>query len=79
MRRALGGMAAPESRRLPRPLRSVFAENREQATTAVAAYHGRRVRLFGSAARGDDGAGSDVDLLVDFEPGSPPFDLARLT
>jgi hypothetical protein len=29
-----------------------------------------RVDLFGSVARGTQGAGSDVDLLVEFEPGS---------
>jgi predicted nucleotidyltransferase len=36
--------------------------------------------LFGSAARGDDGPESDVDLLVTFEPGAKVslFTLARL-
>jgi uncharacterized protein len=29
-----------------------------------------RVDLFGSVARGEDGIGSDVDLLVEFLPGS---------
>ncbi|HEX9436904.1 MAG TPA: nucleotidyltransferase family protein [Candidatus Limnocylindria bacterium] len=36
---------------------------------ASASRHGiRRVRLFGSAARRTDRAGSDVDLLVDLRP-----------
>ncbi|MBY0525626.1 MAG: nucleotidyltransferase family protein [Gemmataceae bacterium] len=35
-----------------------------------------RVRLFGSVARGDAGAGSDVDVLVDFEPGRSLLDQA---
>jgi hypothetical protein len=30
----------------------------------------RRLRLFGSLARGDAGPGSDVDLLAEIEPGS---------
>jgi hypothetical protein len=29
----------------------------------------RNVRVFGSAARGDAGPASDVDLLVEVEPG----------
>jgi predicted nucleotidyltransferase len=35
-------------------------------------YHVRRLGLFGSAARGEAGAESDVDLLVEFEPGEAP-------
>lgn len=36
--------------------------------------HGiRRLALFGSVLRDDFGPGSDVDLLVDFEPGDRPF------
>ena len=30
----------------------------------------RRLMLFGSVLRGDDGPGSDLDLLVEFEPGA---------
>lgn len=29
-------------------------------------YRVKRIRMFGSAARGEDGPGSDLDLLVDF-------------
>ena len=43
--------------------------NREQIL-AIAARHGaRHVRVFGSVVRGEDGPESDVDLLVEFEPG----------
>ncbi len=42
-------------------------------------YHVRELALFGSVARGEAGAGSDVDLYVEFEPGRHPglqwFDL----
>ena len=31
-------------------------------------YGARDVRLFGSVARGDDSANSDIDLLVRFDP-----------
>jgi predicted nucleotidyltransferase len=32
------------------------------------------VAVFGSVARGDDGPESDIDLLVDFEPGATLFE-----
>jgi hypothetical protein len=35
-------------------------------------YHVRRLGLFGSAARGAPGPESDVDLLIEFEPGKAP-------
>lgn len=35
-------------------------------------------QVFGSVARGDDGADSDVDLLVEFPPGTSLFDVFRL-
>jgi predicted nucleotidyltransferase len=37
----------------------------------------RRLSLFGSVARGDEGAGSDVDLAAELEPGAR-VDLFRL-
>lgn len=46
-----------------------------QAVLEAARRHGvRDVRVFGSVARGDDTAGSDVDLLVDLQ-GRSAFDL----
>lgn len=46
---------------------------------ALARAHGARtVRLFGSAARGEERAGSDVDLLVELEPGRNLLDLIGL-
>ena len=33
-------------------------------------YGVRRLSVFGSRARGEEGAGSDVDVLVEFEPES---------
>jgi len=35
-------------------------------------YHVRRLGLFGSAARGELAPESDVDLLIEFEPGKAP-------
>ena len=45
----------------------------------IAASHGaRNVRLFGSAARGEDRPDSDLDLLVEMESGRSLLDLVGL-
>jgi predicted nucleotidyltransferase len=36
-------------------------------------FGARRIRIFGSVARGEDGAGSDVDFLVDLPYGYDLF------
>jgi predicted nucleotidyltransferase len=36
-------------------------------------YGARRIRVFGSVARGDEGPDSDVDFLVDFDRGYDMF------
>ncbi len=59
-------------------LRALVEQRRDDIKTIAARHHGRRVRLFGSVARGDERDGSDIDLLVDFSPGSSLFDLLRL-
>lgn len=45
----------------------------------IAAKHGaRNVRIFGSVARGEARPDSDVDFLVDMEPGRTLFDMGGL-
>ena len=45
----------------------------------MARKHGaRNVRVFGSVARGDAGPDSDVDILVELEPGRSLLDHAAL-
>lgn len=45
----------------------------------IAAKHGaRNVRIFGSVARGDTGPDSDVDFLIELEPGRSLLDHAAL-
>lgn len=51
---------------------------RHEVLDAAAACGAREVRLFGSAARGEEDAESDVDFLVTMEPGRTLLDLARL-
>ena len=45
----------------------------------LASQHGaRNVRVFGSAARGEADGDSDIDFLVELEPGRTLFDLGAL-
>jgi predicted nucleotidyltransferase len=45
----------------------------------IARSHGaRRVRLFGSVARGEDTTGSDLDLLVDLDSDRSLLDLVAI-
>ena len=54
-------------------------ENRRAEILALAERHGvRDVRVFGSMARGDADAGSDVDLLVSLAPGKTGLALGAL-
>jgi uncharacterized protein len=56
-----------------------FIRSKRQAILQLAAEHGaKNVRLFGSYARGDAQENSDVDLLVELEPGRSLFDLGSL-
>lgn len=58
-------------------LYDVLQEKRDQILK-IAYEHGvQNVRVFGSAARHEDGPASDLDLLVDFEEGRSLFDLIR--
>jgi predicted nucleotidyltransferase len=57
---------------------SIVREHRDEIL-AVAARHGARsIRLFGSLARGEARPDSDVDLLVELEPGRSLLDLIAI-
>jgi len=52
---------------------------RREEILRLAAFRGaRNVRVFGSVARGDAGERSDIDFLVDLEPGRSLLDLGGL-
>lgn len=52
---------------------------RREEILGFAAEHGaRNVRVFGSVVRGESDASSDVDLLVEMEPGRSLIDLVGL-
>lgn len=57
---------------------SVLQQQRAAILAAAQRHGATNVRVFGSVARGEDDAQSDVDLLVDMEPGRSLFDLGAL-
>ena len=53
-------------------------ERRDEIIDAARARGASHVRVFGSVARGDATEASDVDFLVDLEPGRSLMDLGGL-
>lgn len=54
-------------------------ESRRTDILSLATRHGaRNVRVFGSVARGEARSDSDIDILVDMEPGRSLFDVGGL-
>ena len=59
-------------------IEQLISEKRDEILRIAAEHGARNVRVFGSAARGEAGDGSDVDFLVEMEPGRSLLDLAAL-
>ena len=59
-------------------LEELRTTKREEILRLAARRGARNLRIFGSVARGDSDAQSDIDFLVDLEPGRSLLDLARL-
>jgi predicted nucleotidyltransferase len=58
---------------------SELLKDKGEAILQIAAKHGaRNVRVFGSVARGEADDQSDIDFLVDMEPGRSLLDLGGL-
>lgn len=51
---------------------------REEAVRYLTANGATKISIFGSYARGDAGAGSDLDVLVEFSDRKSLLDLVRL-
>jgi predicted nucleotidyltransferase len=59
-------------------LEALLKEKRESILYICAKHGARNVRVFGSVARGEADEQSDIDLLVDMEPGRSLLDLGGL-
>ena len=62
----------------PPPSLHELRERRETIVRLAGGHGARDVKVFGSVARGDATAGSDVDFLVTMESGRSLFDLGGL-
>jgi uncharacterized protein len=71
-------VAEPTGTRAAGPSMEQLARVRAEILAAASRHGATNVRVFGSVARGDADAASDVDFLVDFEPGRSLLDLASL-
>jgi len=60
-------------------LKELLKEKRPEILQIAARHGARNVRVFGSVVRGDAREDSDVDFLVDLEPGRSVLDQAALT
>ena len=58
---------------------ALLASKRDAILQLTARYGAHHVRLFGSAARGEATADSDIDVLVEFEPDRSLLDTIALT
>ncbi len=56
----------------------IIGDKREAILALAAKYGASNVRVFGSVAEGEADEGSDVDFLVDMEPGRSLFDVGGL-
>ena len=56
----------------------LLSEKRDEALRIAARYGAHNIRIFGSVARGEADQDSDVDVLVDMEPGRSLLDLGGL-
>lgn len=59
-------------------LSELLQEKREEILRLCARYEAQNIRIFGSVARGEADEQSDLDFLVEMEPGRSLFDLGGL-
>jgi uncharacterized protein len=55
--------------------KELLKDKREDILRLAAKYGVSNVRIFGSVARGQAGPESDIDFLIDLDPGRTLFDL----
>jgi len=59
-------------------LQNLLKQKRKQVLETAAHYGAYNVRVFGSVARGEADEASDIDLLVNLEPGRSLMDLGGM-
>jgi|GEM_PF-487737 len=64
--------------KMAKPYAELLKAKRDEILRTAIKHGASNVRIFGSVARGEADAASDIDLLVDVEPGRTLFDLSEL-
>jgi len=59
-------------------LRDLLDAHRDEIAEIAARHRVLTVAIFGSVARGDEGPNSDIDLLVEFAPGTRALEVLAL-
>lgn len=57
---------------------ATLSAHRDQVVAMARVHKANQVRVFGSVARNEDHAGSDIDLLVSFDADASLYDLVDL-
>lgn len=60
------------------PINQILPQKRAEIIRLAAAHGAYNVRIFGSVARGESDTESDLDILVNLEPGRSLLDLGGL-
>ncbi len=63
---------------MPLTINELLKSKRQEILTIAARHGARNVRVFGSVARGEDRPESDLDILVEMEPGTSLMDHVAL-
>jgi len=58
--------------------KKLFIDKKEEILSIAENHGASNIRIFGSVARGENFHGSDIDFLVDMEPGRSLIDHASL-
>ncbi|MDP2797304.1 MAG: nucleotidyltransferase family protein [Methanoregula sp.] len=65
---------------MPKPdIYHLVASKKDEIAVLAARYGASHIRVFGSVARHTAGENSDIDFLVELEPGRTLFDLGGLS
>jgi hypothetical protein len=59
-------------------IKELLQDKRNEILRLASQHGARNLRVFGSVARGEAGPESDIDFLVELEPGRTLFDLGGL-
>jgi uncharacterized protein len=67
------------TRKIPNEIDELLKNKRDEILRAADMRGAKNIRVFGSVTRGEAKSDSDIDFLVDLDPGRSLFDLGGLS